>query len=1316
MATRLSLSSLTAHVIAAGVLCGVAAPNASALSDAEASAAVKQIYERSGVKGGFVVHVGATDGALTAALKASESYTIHGLAADAKTATTAREAILKKGAYGPVCVDAWNGKDLPYVEGTVNLLVVEDGQKVSTTEIDRVLSPLGVALVKQGADWKKTEKAWPAEMDEWTHYYHDASGNAVSHDKEVGPPERLQWLGSPRWSRHHDRMSSLTAGVSAKGRLFYIMDEGSRISILLPSHWQLIARNAFNGVVLWKREIEKWNTNMWPLKSGPTQLTRRLVADGDRIFVTLGITDAVSCIDGATGATVKVYEETKGAEEMMFCNGILYALVNKNPWVLEEFAPRKQSDQGAVETEYNWDQKPRVLMAIDPDSGKVLWQKEGKIAPITLACDGKRLVYYNGDNVECLDPKTGEHRWASEEQKKRKLYEFNFGPRVLIQKDVVFYAGGDGTMKAIHGDTGKDLWIAPHEKSGYRSPEDLIVTGGLVWNAPDTSGNQSGEFTGRDLLTGEVKKQFKPDVPEGTYWFHHRCYIAKATDNYIMPSRTGIEYVDYKKGHWDLNHWVRGACLYGVLPANGVTMAGPHNCACYPEAKLFGMNALAPKAKHPLPAPIAEEARLEKGPAYDDIKDEAANPADWPTYRHDNERSGYTKQEMPKDAPMAWEVKLGGKLSAVTVAGGRAFVSQVDTHTLWAFDADTGKEAWHYTAGSRIDSPPTYWKGRAIFGCSDGNVYCLRASDGALVWRFRAAATDLRLFAFETLESVWPVNGSVLVENDTVNFVCGRSCFLDGGMKFIKLDAKTGAKMVEVAYDHLDPESGKDLQMLHKTLQMPTALNDILSSNGKGTLYLRSQKIEANTGKRFDIAPVSGNAIEQGAAQHGNDAHIFAAFGYLDQEWFHRALWIFGEHSAGGHNGYYQPGKYTPTGNILVFDDKNVYSFGREAKYFKWTTTMERTLFSASKEAPQVTINPAEANPKKAGKGGKGKQGAKQQERAVGVSFADNEKLNPANTPLTVACWIMADDGTGAIVNHGGPRLGYELALQNKKPGFHIRSGGNLVSAQSEEPLREGWHHLCGVLTERGVKLYVDGQLAAEAGTNELISGKPAIGLSFGNDVSHVAESALGPFSGMLDQVVILHRALSADEVLASVSHPEARPKDAVLFCNFDNGDPRDDSGNNIHGVSTGVETGKGKVGAALWFRKTAQAGKGGAAGPDKGSFVQRGWDTYVPIVTRSMTLAGRTLAVAGPPNLINEEYAFERMAAKDKEIQHDLQEQDASLNGQRGAKLWLMNVDTGEQAGSMDLDSPPVWDGMVVARGKLYVATVDGRIKCFGK
>ena len=120
-------------------------------------------------------------------------------------------------------------------------------------------------------------KPRPDDIDEWTHYFHGPSGNAVAQDKVVGPPRRMQWVGSPRWSRHHDRMASMSALVTGGGRIFYIMDEGSRVSIQLPSRWKLIARDAFNGSVLWKREIPEWHNQLWPLKSGPSQLARRLV-------------------------------------------------------------------------------------------------------------------------------------------------------------------------------------------------------------------------------------------------------------------------------------------------------------------------------------------------------------------------------------------------------------------------------------------------------------------------------------------------------------------------------------------------------------------------------------------------------------------------------------------------------------------------------------------------------------------------------------------------------------------------------------------------------------------------------------------------------------------------------------------------------------------------------------------------------------------------------------------------------------------------------------------------------------------------------
>jgi outer membrane protein assembly factor BamB len=1307
------------------------------------------ILAQSGVKGGVVVHVGCGDGAVTQKLRANDSYQVQGLAQDAAQLPLIRESIYKAGFSGAVAVDLWNGNHLPYIENYVNLLVIEDAAAVSKEEIDRVLTPLGVAMVKKNGGWEKITKAWPKDMDEWTHYAYDSKGNPTSKDMLVGPPSRMQWVGNPRWSRHHDRMSSVSAKVSAGGRIFYIIDEGSRISILMPAKFVLIARDAFNGTVLWKKPIPQWSTHLWPLKSGPTQLTRRLVAVGDKVYVTMGITDPISCLDGATGKEIRVYDQTKGAEEIILRNGTLFALVNKEAWRLnQEFAVKAQSDQKRVETEFNWDGKPRHLQAIEAESGKTLWEQEDRIAPVTLAIDDKRVVYYNGDGIAARDVKTGEVKFTTDPTKRRALYEFNFAPRILLHNDVIIYAGGDGAMKGMNADTGKDMWTAPHEKSGYRSLEDVVVAQGLVWNAGVMNGNQSGEYRGFDPLTGEKKKSFFPDVPEGTYWFHHRCYMGKATEKYIIPSRTGIEYVDMDKQHWDLNHWVRGACLYGVMPANGLTYAGPHNCACYPEAKLDGMAAMASKPMYPIPANTPDDQRLVKGPAYADAIDEVeADVGDWPTYRSDNARSGSGKSDLKKDLGMAWEVKLTPPLSTTTTAAGLTFVSEVDKHTLHAFDAATGKPAWHFIAGGRIDSPPTYWKGRVFFGGKDGQVYCLRAKDGVLLWRFQAAPVMLSHGAWEMMESVWPVHGSVLVENGLVSCIAGHSCFLDGGLWFYRLDAKTGEIRVKQNYDDKDPDTGGDLNDRHKSLQMPVALNDILSSDGKWT-YLRTQKIIAD-GKRVEVGPISDDFAKQAGAHEGEGAHLFAPMGFLDDSNFHRSYWVYGKSFAGGHGGYFQAGKYAPAGRILVHDDKNVYSYGREAQYYKWTTTMEYTLFSTPKTPPEEAYTLEEATtprkgnsvvlgpdgqplanqppslekPKKgAAKTDGKKKGAGNAKKAVAstnapipgsVLFPDADVLNPSETAISIEAWVLPDTANGTILHHGGPLQGLVLDIREKKPQLHIRSAGKLSTIVSAEALTEGWHHLVGTLAaDKKTSLYLDGKLVAE-GTSDLLAGKPARPMYLGNGEG-AAEGSAGGLSGLLDQFALYHKALTAAEVQQRFEAPDAKPADAVLACNFDNGDSRDSSGNTLHGIGAGVETGKGKVGAALWFKPAAAGGKGGKDGA--GSFVKHTWDRFVPIVARSMALAGKTVLVSGAPDTIDEEYAFERLAAKDPAILQELNEQNEALEGRRGAKMWAVNTETGEQSTGLELTSPPVWDGITVAQGRVYVSTMDGRVQCFGK
>ena len=568
------------------LLLGCFGAGARAVDPGEAAATAEKILKAAGVKGGLVVHVGCGDGKLTAALRANDSYLVHGLDADAGNVAKAREHIRKLGVYGKVSVDRFDGERLPYIDNLVNLLVTEDLGKVSMDEVLRVLCPDGVAYIKTGGAWKKSVKPRPKDIDEWTHYMHDAGGNAVAHDTVIGPPRRLQWQGSPRWSRHHDHMSSVSACVSSGGRVFYIFDEGLRASILLPPKWKLIARDAFNGTILWKRPIDKWYTHMMRLKSGPAVLPRRLVAIGDRVYVTLGIDAPLTALEAATGETMLTYKDTDAAQEVIASDGVLFVVADK---------PKTQGNGHRL-----WDVVPRRVLAVQADTGKLLWRKETTVLPMTLSADAKNVYFHDGEKVVCLGRAGGKERWTSKPLPRWAKLPSYYGATLIVHEGVVLFSGGEkmiphrggkDTMTALSAESGQVLWTADHPPSGYQSPEDMFVAGGLVWTGATTSGGYSGVFTGRDLKTGKVKVEFPPDVK--SYWFHHRCHRGKATDKYLLISRTGIEFIDIARKNWTINHWIRGACLYGIMPCNGLIYAPPHPCACYPEAKQNGFSVVA---------------------------------------------------------------------------------------------------------------------------------------------------------------------------------------------------------------------------------------------------------------------------------------------------------------------------------------------------------------------------------------------------------------------------------------------------------------------------------------------------------------------------------------------------------------------------------------------------------------------------------------------------------------------------------------------------------------------------------------------------
>ncbi len=65
------------------------------------------------------------------------------------------------------------------------------------------------------------------------------------------------------------------------------------------------------------------------------------------------------------------------------------------------------------------------------------------------------------------------------------------------------------------------------------------------------------------------------------------------------------------------------------------------------------------------------------------------------------------------------------------------------------------------------------------------------------------------------------------------------------------------------------------------------------------------------------------------------------------------------------------------------------------------------------------------------------------------------------------------------------------------------------------------------------------------------------------------------------------------------------------------------------------------------------------------------------------------------------------------EDIQKTLAEQGAALDGERGATLVAVSTKDGSKLGELKLDSPPAWDAMAAAGGRLYLATVDGHVIC---
>lgn len=468
--------------------------------------AAVRFLEDSGINKGYCLVLDCGEGRLAYEIARQSELKIIALEKDLVKLATARGRLEAAGLLGSrIAVEPWDLSTLPDYFAN---LVVSDGMLVtgktatSFEEAKRVTRPYGGTLYsgpKEGSvtDRSKFVRGELEGAGSWTHQYADPQNTACSRDELVNGPLGILWFGEPGPIGMVERHGRAQSPVSINGRLFV---EGEEL---------IMAVDAFNGTLLWKRQI-------------PGAVRVKIKGDSGNLAVTddglyVAAHDRCYRLDPATGKTIQVYDLPQTSGEVTrrwgyiaVLDGVLYgsaampmdqeyaaflkASVENGKWKSIDQIPLEH--RGAYE-EYTklypvpgedvlralqrsgmshqymapfprggeFSQKGAVteglmvgdkVFAIDTETGKVLWTHSGdRIANITVVLgDGK--IYFAESKI-------------SDEQRKKALEE----KRLLIETGV--YRERKGILDELHD---KKAELAQLERSGQefrRRPIDYQI-------------------------------------------------------------------------------------------------------------------------------------------------------------------------------------------------------------------------------------------------------------------------------------------------------------------------------------------------------------------------------------------------------------------------------------------------------------------------------------------------------------------------------------------------------------------------------------------------------------------------------------------------------------------------------------------------------------------------------------------------------------------------------------------------------------------------------------------------------------------------
>lgn len=789
-----------------GALCGILAAVlwASAPLSAVETVSSQQVFDWAGQRKGLCIHLGCgRDGSagLTAELASRTCMLLHGLALDDAAVVRARGAIEARSLVGRAMVEKMPAPPLPYLDNLANMVVIEDmgalkKAGVTSDDIRRITAPGGSICILEAGKWTRQVVPRPAEMDEWTHPAHGADNNWVSADLIAGFPAGLRWQdGVPM---NFNLWAACRAFVTAGGRCFTLSTTevenlGPTLHDSKRQDEYLTARDAFNGLPLWKVNCETVNDG----KALNHRNTAALVSDGWGVYVYKK--DRVVALDAATGRVEVEFRVKHPVVRMLLVRDVLVCAGWKDmearglwdPWIIK-------SGEGAVEAFDAATGKPRwshpwaAQHMLSADANVYLLLQAAAPPPPPKPAKGQPVKPEPApapkawQRIVAVDLVSGQERWRLEHEQVATTPDLQL---VVAGHGILSVASAkDKAVSILAAESGKTLWQIKPAGSLWTP-----LVQGVLWNGTRRY----------DPRTGESRGNLPAWVNSGGCT--PSCIVGNG--RYATASR-GCGYTDLKpdvKSRSIRYAAVRGGCLEGAVPANGMFYTAQNFCRCAP-GQVSGFVAFGP-AGEPLAVSDFEGTRpIEHGPAKAEIG--GADLSGWTTFLGDAARSSFAKGKLPEvlyaspavavseppPGPLAdaWRARLTACISSPVVAGGQIVLAVPDAGRVVALDAATGTQAWTFQAGSRVDGPPTLYRGLCVFGCRDGWVYALRRGDGRLVWRTRAAPAERRMVAFGQVESVWPACGSIMARGGLLYVTAGRTTESDGGLAMLALEPGSG--------------------------------------------------------------------------------------------------------------------------------------------------------------------------------------------------------------------------------------------------------------------------------------------------------------------------------------------------------------------------------------------------------------------------------------------------------------------------------------------------------------------------------------------